>query len=99
MSSRVDRKVLKYFKHVDRMTEEQMTYRVDDSVVEGKTSRGWHILRLVNGVKKACKARTQELRVAKVKCVVETQRREPVNGTNSVLNVKRINKYTSGAKQ
>ena len=33
VSGRVDRKVLKCFRQVYRMTEEQMTYRVESSVV------------------------------------------------------------------
>ena len=47
-----------------------MTDRVNDSDVEARRDRSRPCIRLSNGVKKACSAKSLELRGAKVNCMV-----------------------------
>merc|ERR1711905_52257 len=51
MSNRVDRKVLKWFGHVERMGGERLTKRVYMSEVEGVRGRGRPYFRFIDGVR------------------------------------------------
>ena len=53
LSKRVDRKVLKWFGHVERMGNERMTKRVYVSEVEGNRGRGRPYFRRRDGVRRA----------------------------------------------
>ena len=68
LSKRIDRKVLKWFGHVERMGSERLTKRVYMSEVGGRRGRGRPPTRWIDGVKKACEDRDLDLEVAKVVC-------------------------------
>ena len=57
LSKRVDRKVLKWFGHVERMGSERLTKRVYVSDVEGERGRGRPPFRWKDGVRRACAER------------------------------------------
>ena len=68
LSKRVDRKVLKWFGHVERMGGERLTKRVYTSEVRGTRGRGRPRLRWIDGVKSACHDRGLTLEMAKEVC-------------------------------
>ena len=68
MSNRVDRKVLKWFGHVERMGGERLTKRVYMSEVEGVRGRGRPYFRFIDGVRKACADRNLGLEEARGMC-------------------------------
>ena len=68
MSRRVDRKVLKWFGHVERMGGERLTKRVYMSEVRGERGRGRPPFRWMDGVRKACAEREMGLEEAKGVC-------------------------------
>ena len=57
LSKRVDRKMLKWFGHVERMGGERLTKRVYMSEVRGERGRGRPPFRWMDGVRKACAER------------------------------------------
>lgn len=69
LSKRVDRKVLKWFGHVERMGSERLTKRVYTSEVRGTRGRGRPRLRWIDGVKSACNDRGLTLEMAKEVCM------------------------------
>ena len=69
LSGRVDRKVLKWFGHVERMGSERMTKRVYMSEVEGQRGRGRPPLRWKDGVRRACAEREMGLDEARGLCL------------------------------
>ena len=68
MSKRVDRKVLKWFGHVERMGDERLTKKVYKSEVGGVRGRGRPHFRWIDGVKDACKRRRMGLATARMRC-------------------------------
>ena len=68
LSKRVDRKVLKWFGHVERMGSDRLTKRVYMSEVDGTRGRGRPRLRWIDGVKSACNERGLTLEMAKEVC-------------------------------
>ena len=68
MSKRVDRKVLKWFGHVERMGDERLTKKVYKSEVGGERGRGRPRLRWIDGVKDACEDRRMGLATARWRC-------------------------------
>ena len=68
LSNRVDRKVLKWFGHVERMGGERMTKRVYMSEVDGVRGRGRPPFRWKDGVRRACADRGVGLEEAKERC-------------------------------
>ena len=69
LSKRVDRKVLKWFGHVERMGNERMTKRVYVSEVEGNRGRGRPPFRWRDGVRRACAEREIGLEEARGVCM------------------------------
>ena len=69
LSERVDRKVLKWFGHVERMGNERMTKRVYMSEVEGERGRGRPPFRWRDGVRRACAKREIGLEEARGLCL------------------------------
>jgi len=86
MSDRVDRTVLKWFGHVERMSEERMTKTLQELSVEDRRDRGKLCRRWLNGVKKAYNARSLEQKLVKMNCMGPEQQSEFVNRTNSGMN-------------
>ena len=68
LSKRVDRKVLKWFGHVERMGSERMTKRVYMSEVEGKRGRGRPLFKWRDGLRRACAEREMGLEEARGVC-------------------------------
>ena len=68
LSKRVDRKVLKWFGHVERMGSERLTKRVYMSEVGGVRGRGRPPFRWRDGVRKACMERGIGFEDAKEQC-------------------------------
>ena len=68
LSNRVDRKVLKWFGHVERMGGERLTKRVYMSEVGGVRRRGRPPLRWIDGVRRACAEREMGLEEAREIC-------------------------------
>jgi len=69
LSGRVDRKVLKWFGHVERMGSDRMTKRVYVSEVEGERGRGRPPFRWRDGVRRACAEREIGLEAAREVCL------------------------------
>ena len=69
LSERVDRKVLKWFGHVERMGNERLTKRVYVSEVEGERGRGRPPFRWRDGVRRACAEREIGLEEARGLCL------------------------------
>ena len=69
LSGRVDRKVLKWFGHVERMGSKRMTKRVYMSEVEGQRGRGRPPFRWKDGVRRACAEREMGLDEARGLCL------------------------------
>ena len=69
LSGRVDRKVLKWFGHVERRGSEKMTKRVYMSEVEGQRGRGRPPFRWKDGVSRACAEREMGLEEARGLCL------------------------------
>ena len=69
LSKRVDRKVLKWFGHVERMGSERMTKRVYVSEVGGDRGRGRPPFRWRDGVRRACAERNMGLEEARGVCM------------------------------
>ena len=69
LSGRVDRKVLKWFGHVERMGSERMTKRVYVSEVGGDRGRGRPLFRWRDGVRRACAERNMGLEEARGVCM------------------------------
>ena len=69
LSKRVDRKVLKWFGHVERMGSERLTKRVYVSEVEGNRGRGRPPFRWRDGVRRACAEREIGLEEARGVCM------------------------------
>ena len=69
MSERVDRKVLKWFGHVEGMGNERMTKRVYMSEIEGERGRGRPAFRWRDGVRRACAKREIGLEEARGMCL------------------------------
>ena len=69
LSKRIDRKVLKWFGHVERMGSERMTKRVYMSEVEGNRGRGRPPFRWRDGVRRACAEREMGLEEARGVCL------------------------------
>ena len=68
LSKRVDRKVLKWFGHVERMGNERLTKRVYRSEVGGVRGRGRPPFRWIDGVRRACDERGFGLDQAREEC-------------------------------
>ena len=68
MSERVDRKILKWFGHVERMGNERLTKKVYISEVSGVRRIGRPPTRWIDGVKRACAVRNIRLEEAKRDC-------------------------------
>ena len=66
MSSRVYRKVLEWFGHVERMSVDRLTNRVYKSEVEGSWIRGRPCTRCRDIIKKAYNTSSMELSDAKI---------------------------------
>ena len=69
MSKRVDRKMLKWFGHIERMKSERLTKRVYMSGVEGGRRRGRPQFRWKDGVRRACEERGIGYEVARRVCL------------------------------
>ena len=69
LSERVDRKVLKWYGHVERMSGERLTKRVYRSEVEGERGRGRPPFRWKDGVRRACAERNMGLEEARGICL------------------------------
>merc|ERR1712074_246460 len=69
LSGRVDRKVLKWFGHVERMGSDRMTKRVYVSEVEGERGTGRPPFRGRDGVRRACAEREIGLEAAREVCL------------------------------
>ena len=69
LSKRVDRKVFKWFGHVERMGGERMTKRVYVSEVEGERGRGRPPFRWRDGVRRACAEREMGFKEARGICL------------------------------
>ena len=68
MSKRVDRKVLKWFGHVERMGDERLTKKVYKSEVGGERPVGRPRFRWIDGVKDACDDRRMGLATVRRRC-------------------------------
>ena len=68
MSKRINRKVLKWFGHVERMGDERLTKKVYKSEVGGERGVGRPRFRWIDGVKDACEERKIGLATARWKC-------------------------------
>ena len=73
LSKRVDRKVLKWFGHVERMGDERLTKKVYKSEVGGERPVGRPRFRWIDGVKDACDDRKMGLATARWKCWNRTE--------------------------
>ena len=69
LSGRVDRKVLKWYGHVERMDSERLTKRVYISEVEGERRRGRPPYKWSDGVRRACHVRQVGMEVARRECL------------------------------
>ena len=69
LSNRVDRKVLKWFGHVERMGSERLTKKVYVSEVEGERGRGRPPFRWKDGVRRACAERELGVEEARGVCL------------------------------
>ena len=83
----VNRNVLKWFGHMECMSEEWLARKVYESEVEGRKNRGMLYMKWVNGVEKLCIAMSLELRDAKVKCMDRKQWRDFGNDTSCGVSV------------
>ena len=63
-AERVDRKVLGWFGHVERMEEEQWPRRVREAEVEGDTGRGRLVFGQMDGVRRTLGKRGADVRAA-----------------------------------
>ena len=68
MSIRVNRKLLKWFGHVEQMGDERLTKKVYKSEVGGERGRGRPRLRWIDEVKDACGDSRTGLATARWKC-------------------------------
>ena len=68
LSKRVDRKVLKWYGHVERMGSERLTKRVYMSEVGGERGRGRPPFRWIDGVRNTCDERGFGLEQARGEC-------------------------------
>jgi len=66
LAGRVDRCVLRWFGHVERMNEERMVKRVMNSSMSGRRPRGRPKFAWMNGVKRAVNARGMSIEDARV---------------------------------
>ena len=73
MSKRVDRKVLKWFGHVERMGDERLTKKVYKSEVDGERPVGRPRCRWIDGVKAALDVRKIGLATARSTCRNRTE--------------------------
>ena len=73
MSKRVDRKVLKWFGHVERMGDERLTKKVYKSEVGGERPVGRPRFRWIDGVKNALDVRRMGLATARSRCRNRTE--------------------------
>ena len=80
LSERVDRKVLKWYGHVERMSGERLTKRVYRSEVEGERGRGQPPFRWKDGVRRACSERNMGLEEARGICLDRRLWRMRVDG-------------------
>ena len=79
VSNRVDRKVLKWFGHVERMGNERMTKRVYSSEVEGDRGRGRPAFKWKDGVRRACAVREIGLEEARGMCLDRNEWRSMID--------------------
>ena len=73
MSKRVDRKVLKWFGHVERMGDERLTKKVYKSEVGGERGIGRPRFRWIDGVKDACEDRKIGLATVRRRCKSQSE--------------------------